>query len=311
MRSGQNSGFDEPAVCLIYPELMRGLACRIVAFCTVLFSVAVLQSSAQQAPDSFHWIDFHSERDQSVVAWVTRSLAVEQWTAIREIGVQFDAALVVTTLRANPQGGTTGDSFSVWSASLTTHKVVRLLQGSDLRLLDWLQLAPGRQRELAALYNDCSSCTPSTFFTVFHYDISQHGWNARWLHGSQAIGVHSANPPQGVSWTQVFAVLANPNGDEFAGTWTHFDYGKQKPAEDYVYTYDVDPSTGLDRVQPVSGKQAAAMEQRLCSAQDAVLGLKSGQNSELCQQMLHPQEERDKRKPCRCAEVKRTSRPRQ
>ena len=38
-----------------------------------------------------------------MVVWVTRSLQPEKWSAIREIGVEYDAALVVTTLRANPQ----------------------------------------------------------------------------------------------------------------------------------------------------------------------------------------------------------------
>ena len=49
------------------------------------------------------------------------------------------------------------------------------LQGADLRLLDWIQLTPGRPRELGALYDDCSECNASTFFTVFYYDITQHG----------------------------------------------------------------------------------------------------------------------------------------
>jgi hypothetical protein len=73
--------------------------------------------SAQQAPDTFRWIDFHAQKDQDVVTWVTRSLAVEDWTAIREIAVEYDAALVVTTKRANLQAAATGDSFNVWSVS--------------------------------------------------------------------------------------------------------------------------------------------------------------------------------------------------
>jgi hypothetical protein len=259
-------------------------------------------SVAQQAPDSFRWVDFHSPKDQNIVAWVTRSLDPEKWTAIREIGVQYDAALVVTTLRANPQGAVGTDTFNVWSVSLTTHAVLRLLQGADLRLLDWIQLAPGRPRELGALYDDCSECNASTFFTVFYYDITQHGWGTRWLHGNQAVTVHSANPPPGVTWTQVFAVLADPNGNEFAGSWTHFDYGAQKPAEDYVYQYDIDPWHSLDRVQQVSDKQAPAMEQRLCSAQDAVPGFASGQDSQLCRDLLHPRPAHENEKPCKCRE---------
>jgi len=57
---------------------------------------------AQQSPDNFHWIDFHAKPDQDTVVWVTRSLDPEKWSAIREIGVEYDAALVVTTLRKTP-----------------------------------------------------------------------------------------------------------------------------------------------------------------------------------------------------------------
>ena len=86
---------------------------------------------AQQSPDNFHWVDFHSKQDQDVVVWVTRSLDPEKWTAIREIGVEYDAALVVTTLRKTPQTPPTLDSFSVWSVSLTNHSVNLLLIGSE------------------------------------------------------------------------------------------------------------------------------------------------------------------------------------
>ena len=62
--------------------------------------LASLTAEAQQDP--FRWMDFHASKDQDIVAWVTRSLLVSDWTAIREIGVQYDAALVVTTKRARP-----------------------------------------------------------------------------------------------------------------------------------------------------------------------------------------------------------------
>src|SRR5271157_67470 len=77
--------------------------------------------SAQQAPDAFRWIDFHSAKDQDVVTWVNRSLTVEKWTSIHEIGVEYDAALVVTTTRPSPQSLPAADTFTVWSLSLTNH----------------------------------------------------------------------------------------------------------------------------------------------------------------------------------------------
>ena len=102
----------------------------------------------------------------------------------------------------------------------------------------------------------------------------------------------AANLAQGVAWTQVYAGLAEPNGRELLGTWNHFDHGNQKPAEDVVYRYDLDPHSGLERTQLLSGKDAEAMKQRLCGGQDAVPGLARGQDSPLCQQLVKPLIER-------------------
>ena len=101
--------------------MRRAVPQRILFFSAFLLIASTLPLSAQQAPDTFRWIDFHNQKDQDTVVWVTRSLAVQDWTAIREIAVEYDAALVVTTKRANPQANATADSFSVWSVSLTNH----------------------------------------------------------------------------------------------------------------------------------------------------------------------------------------------
>jgi hypothetical protein len=245
---------------------------------------------AQQDP--FRWMDFHAQKDQDVVVWVTRSLQPEKWSAIREIGVQYDAALVVTTLRANPQAFPSTDTFTVWSVSLTNHSVAPLLHGVNLRLLDWMLFDEGRPRELAAFYDDCNECEASTYFTAFHYDITQHMWGARWMRGEQAVPVWSTKPPAGVALTQIYAAMAEPNGREFLVTWNHFDYGKEKPAADFIYQYDIDTFHGLERTQVVANKEGEAMKQRLCGAQNAVPGLARGQDSQLCQQILKPRYER-------------------
>jgi len=194
----------------------------------------------QQSPENFHWVDFHSKQDQDVVVWVARSLDPEKWTAIREIGVEYDAALVVTALRKTPQTPPALDSFSVWSVSLTNHSVNLLLSGTNLRLLDWMLFAIGRPRDLGALYDDCNECDASTYLTAFYYDITQHSWAARWMRGKQAIPLSSASVPQDVTVSEAYAVLADPNGHEIVSTWNHFDHGKLKDPEDYIYQYDVD-----------------------------------------------------------------------
>ena len=248
--------------------------------------------SAQQAPEQFRWIDFHSAKDQDIVVWVTRSLVVENWSAIREIGVEYDTALVVTTRRATPQSPANADTFTVWSVSLTNHGITPLIRGVNLRWLDWMRFADGAPEELTALYDNCQECAANTYFTAFHYDVSQRAWAARWMRGGQGVPVWSANTPAGVAWTQVYAGLAEPNGRELIGTWNHFDYGKQKDADDFVYRYDLDPFSGLERTQLLSGKDADAMKLRLCSTEGSLPGLARGQDSPLCQPIAKPRQER-------------------
>jgi hypothetical protein len=271
---------------------MRGLAFRFlvaaIAGCAALSSSSSLR--AQQ--ETFRWMDFHSAKDRDVIVWVTRALEAEKWTAIREIGVIYDAALVVTTLRANPEASPGADTFNLWSASLTTHAITPLLEGVNLRFLDWMQFGDGALMELGGIYDDCSECAATTYFTALFYDRSQHIWNAHWVRGGQAAPIWSAATPDGVTVTRVYAVLSGPNGRQMLGTWNHFDYGKQKDAEDFVYRYDLDSFSGLERTQLLSGKEADAMKQRLCSIQGAVAALARGQDSDLCLQIVHPRPER-------------------
>jgi len=267
---------------------MRGVAgFSLFTFFAVLLLPAT-PIGAQQSPDSFHWVDFHSPQDQSVVIWVTNALAEQKWTAIREIGVEYDAALVVTTLRRTPQTPPNLDTFSLWSVSLTTHNAKLLLSGANLRILDWMLFAIGWPRELGILYDDCNECDAATFLTALRYDDRVHGWAARWMRGSQAIPVSNATAPQGVAASSAYAVLADSNGLEEVGTWNHLDFGSEKPPEDYVYLYDVNPADYAERTQLLHGSQADALKRRICLGSDAVSGLERGQDSSLCQPFRGP-----------------------
>jgi hypothetical protein len=96
-----------------------------------------------------------------------------------------------------------------------------------------------------------------------------------------------------VTLTQIYAALAEPDGRVMLATWNHFDYGKLKPPEDFIYQYDLDPWSGLERTQLLSAAQADAMKQRLCHAQGSVASLARGQDSFLCQRpAAHPKFER-------------------
>ena len=223
-----------------------------------------------------------------MIVWVTRAMEPEKWTAIREIGVEYDAALVVTTLRASPQSAANSDTFAVWNVSLTSHLVTPLFHGVNLRWVDWMHFAEGAPLEPAMLYDNCGDCEADTYLTSFYYDVAHRMWSARWMREGQGLHLWSAHPPPGVDWSQAYAVMAEGNGRELVGTWTRFDYGAHKAAEDYIYQYDLDPWSGLERTQQLNGKQAEAMKQRICRGQDVVAGLARGQDGPLCQQYLNP-----------------------
>jgi hypothetical protein len=255
------------------------------------------ENSKQDAPKqdamAFHWVDFHSDTDQAAIVWVSRALTTEKWTAIREIGVLYDAALVVTTNRAGADALPGSDTFDLWSVNLTNHMRTPLLKGVNLRWVDWLTLREGSPRELAALYDDCRDCAATTYFTTFHYDFGQHMIIPRWMRGGQAVPVWTSNTPAGVNETQVYAVLAQPDGQQFLTTWSHFDYGRQKPAEDYIYRFGVDAFNAVEHTELITHKQADDLKPRLCAAQGQASGLSRGQDSELCQ----PSGNRPERRP--------------
>jgi hypothetical protein len=246
-------------------------------------------TAQQQPPEGFRWIDFHAEEgpDRDIVVWINKSLEAEKWTAIREIGVEYDAALVVTSLRATPQSPVDTDTYTVWNASLTNHGIAPLMKGVNLRWLDWMQFVEGQQTEPAALFDNCAECAADTYFTAFHYDVAQHMWMGRWVRGAQAVPVWAARGPDGVTRSQVYARLTDARGTDSTGTdsigtWSHFDYGTEKPPQDFVYRYYVDPLSHLERTDLLSGKAAEAMKDRLCRAQGVGTGEARGQDSVLC-----------------------------
>ncbi|KAA6461816.1 hypothetical protein DYQ86_09185 [Acidobacteria bacterium AB60] len=132
----------------------------------------------------------------------------------------------------------------------------------------------------------------TTYLTTFHYDLREHLMVPRWLRGSEGVPVWTGTVPEGVSLTQVYAVLPALNNVQMLATWAHYDYGKAKDPEDYLFRYDIDPLSGLDRTEILSGKEAAAMKQRLCSVPSSAGAIARGQDSELCQQTVHPVAER-------------------
>ena len=253
--------------------------------------MAATSLGAQTPVDAFHWISFHDPKDAPTVQWVTNSLQTEKWTEIREIGVQWDAALVITSERKTPQSAPPQDTYTVWNVSLSKHEAQPLFEGNNPRILNWTTFGGPNLPELGLIYDDCADCqTPSMFFTAVYYNIRDHVWRARWVRGDQTAPRWTSNVVEGVTHQQVYGVLTEPNGRQVLGTWSHFDYGKTKPAQDFLFEYSVDPASGLDQTQALGEKHGDEMKLRLCHANpgqaDPLLApLARGQDSELCQQL--------------------------
>ncbi len=255
-------------------------------------STPAQNSRKPQTSDSFRWIDFHASQDQNIVVWVTRALAVESWTALREIGVVYDAALVVTSDRANPQAPPGDGTFTVWSVSLTNHAVTRLVAGVHLRWFDRVRFADGTPQEWPVLYDNCVECQPNTYFTAFYYDLRTHAWAARWIRDGQGVAVWNADRPGSVQWTQLYAVMQAGEGHVALYTWNHFDHGKNSVPDDFMVRYDLDPFSDLERATQLTSKGTEQLRLQICSGQNGVQGLERGQDSELCQKMLKQHGER-------------------
>lgn len=248
---------------------------------------------AQPGSDAFHWIDFHDSKDTPTVTWVTQALKAEKWSTIREIGVQWDSAIVITTLRESPQSLPSADAYTFWSVSLAKHEVQPLLHAVNPHIVGWTTFGGTSITELGLVYDDCAQCNATMFFTTFYYDFKDHAWRARWLRGNQSAALATTNTAEGVAQTQVYGLLTELNGRNTLATWTHFDYGKAKAAEDFMYQYSVDLSSGLEQMQALSDKHAEEMKARLCKANPgqadpALAVLAHGQDSILCHDQPQP-----------------------
>jgi hypothetical protein len=282
-------------------ELLRFVSYRLrailglAAFAALaLPCVQYAEAQPAAAMEAFHWIDFHDAKDAPTVAWVTQSLKAEKWTQIREIGVQWDSAVVITSLRASPQATPPADAYTVWSVRLDKKEVQPLLHGMSPRILNWTTFGGPYQQapELALVYDDCYACDAgSTFFTTLYYNFKDHAWRARWMHGDQAATLSNGGSVEGVTRTQIYGLLTEAPGRDVLATWSHMDYGDAKPAQDFVFEYSVDPSTGLEQTQSLSGIHAELMQQRLCKADPAQVDpalaeLARGQDSAICQDLI-------------------------
>ena len=243
-----------------------------------LLGFAAGATAHAQVLDGFSWVDLKTDTD--TVTKVSHALAQQKYTALREIGVAGEHALVVATLRANPTADPEKDVFTAYDVWLKYGVATQILTGTQLKFIDWQKLYEYGQPELLAYYNDCADCQTTTFLTSFYQDRKTKAWAARWPRQVSAAPLYSTAQP-GVE--HVYALFMNVDQRVVLDTWAH--YPQQRRASrggDYFFEYKIDSMSGQEMSRPVTGREADALKQRLCRADGVVFGIQGGQDSSAC-----------------------------
>lgn len=224
---------------------------------------------------------------------VRRALHDQSITAIREVGIEENYALVMTVSREAGAPTPDYDLWSIYNISLATGKSQLLIGGYGVTLLDWIGTG---NHELALTYYDCWECEAARFFTTLHF-VKGIGWRARWPNKSEAwtvpqpgVLVSTSDIPESSDEQVdlVFAIVATQvNGSGFAvGSWFHKHNVATGKIDDKVERYSIDQSTGLDRTEKLAGQEALKWEQAICSPANIMIQPSTGQSSRLCRVLL-------------------------
>lgn len=269
-------------------------------FCLALLTMACGGWRANaQAVEGFAWTDLRGETDR--VGVVTKALEGEKYTALREIAVVSDEALVITASRPNPTARPDQDHYIVYSVDLknASDKPVQLMTGTHLQFRDWLRFVRDGETELVATYDDCSDCRATTFLTAFYLDAKTRKWRARWPREVAGAPLFSAAPGNPGETDQAYALMVGADGRAVLATWSHFQQRKRGTGDDYLFEYDVDPASGLERSRQVLGSEAGPLRTRLCKAEGSVLDIAAGQDTASCKQVSRAGERRAPRHSAR------------
>jgi hypothetical protein len=237
-----------------------------------------------QVLGNFAWVDLKT--DTQTTAKVAQFLRDKPYTALREIGLAGQQALVVTTLRKDPTAEPGNDTFTVYGVSLRDGSVEQLLDGANLKYFDWQKFYDDDTPELLAEYDDCAQCKATTFFTAFYLDRKTKRWGARWRREIAGAPIDSADASE-----HIYALFINVDQRVVLDTWsvvapaTPQQKKSTRPAE-YLFEYRIDPMSDQGTSRPLTGRDRQPVKERLCKAQDIVFGIAGGQDSEACNTLL-------------------------
>jgi len=232
--------------------------------------------------------------DSATVATVRHALkdsafAVKGYTfnVMRKIGVKDGFALVMAVshggVAVDPATPDTDLWIVLYSVSLTTGKTEPLIEGIYVQTYKWIGKDSG---ELAISYTPCfedaGDCEEDILFTTLHL-VPGVGWRARWPSSDNYFGSRSINdghppggqvgcgePEGGETYASLFAVVRVEPPGFAAGNWCHIRSLPSGGINDYVARYSIDPATGKDVIEKLTGAKARAWERELCSAPSLV-----------------------------------------
>lgn len=247
-----------------------------------------------QAPDGFRWVNF--KQDSATLSKVEQALKPEAYSAIREIGILGDFALVMTAKRGPDQPSPLGDEWNVYNVSTKTWNITSLIVGYNLEIKDWISFQPDTIPDLGVVYLDCWECEPASLFTALRFE-QQNGWRARWLSKETSkqpgivLGVTNVGDPYtDEDVDQVFAVIAPRSRAASVGTWYHSRDLASGKITNVISKFFVDPVSGKDRSTVLTGRDGLEWERRLCKVgPDFLSGLFGGQENRACKKVVERQ----------------------
>jgi hypothetical protein len=242
-----------------------------------------------QVIDGFAWVDMKT--DTKTLDRVNYLLASKPYTAIREIGLVGQQVLVITTLRKDSTANPLNDSFTAYGVSLHDGSVEELLDGTNLKYIDWQKFYDYDTPELVATYDDCAQCKATTFFTAFYIDRKTKRWSARWRREFAGAPLYSADPAK----NYVYALFMNVDQRVVLDTWASYPEQnktggrgatlKSSRGGEYLFEYRIDIPSDQGTSRPLSGRDVLPVKQRLCAGQSVVFGIAGGQDSAACKDL--------------------------
>jgi hypothetical protein len=245
--------------------------------------------SHAQVIDGFAWVDLKT--DTQTVAKVAGFLSDKHHTAIREIGVAGQQALVITSLRKDVTANPLNDVFTAYGVSLRDGSVEELLDGTNLKYIDWQKFYDYDTPELVATYDDCAQCKATTFLTAFYIDRKTRRWGARWRREAAGAPLYSADPGK----NYVYALFMNVDQKVVLDTWVSYPEQnktggrgaalKSSRGGEFLFEYRIDVLSDQGTSRPLSGRDVLPVKQRLCAGQNVVFGIAGGQDGEACKEV--------------------------